>query len=158
METNINTANTGMLIRKPITEVFDAFINPDVTTKFWFTHSSGKLKEGAKQTWTWEMYNLNVPISVLKIEEHKTIHIEWGENEHKSAVKWEFKSLDKDRTYVTIENYDFQGKGNDLIYQVIDSTGGFTMVLAGLKAWLEHGVVLNLIGDKLPKDLMDISK
>ena len=26
-----------MLIRKPVHEVFEAFINPDITTKFWFT-------------------------------------------------------------------------------------------------------------------------
>ena len=30
-------AKTGMLIRKPVADVFEAFINPDITTKFWFT-------------------------------------------------------------------------------------------------------------------------
>ncbi len=35
----IDTAKTEMLIRKPIQEVFEAFINPEITTKFWFTHS-----------------------------------------------------------------------------------------------------------------------
>jgi uncharacterized protein YndB with AHSA1/START domain len=34
-------AKTGMLIRKPVAEVFEAFLDPDVTTKFWFTKSSG---------------------------------------------------------------------------------------------------------------------
>ena len=36
--------NTGMLIRKPVADVFEAFIDPDVTTKFWFTKSSGRLE------------------------------------------------------------------------------------------------------------------
>src|SRR5437773_10251634 len=34
---------TGMLIRKPVTDVFEAFVNPDITTKFWFTRSRGAI-------------------------------------------------------------------------------------------------------------------
>ncbi len=34
--------------------------------------------------------------------------------------------------------------------QAIDSTGGFALVLAGLKALLEHDIVLNLVGDRFP--------
>jgi len=37
-----------MLIRKPVAEVFEAFINPEITTKFWFTKSSGRLAQGEK--------------------------------------------------------------------------------------------------------------
>lgn len=35
-----------MLIRKPVAEVFEAFINPVITTKFWLTKSSGRIEEG----------------------------------------------------------------------------------------------------------------
>jgi uncharacterized protein YndB with AHSA1/START domain len=35
-----------MLIRKPVADVFEAFVNPDITTKFWFTKSSGRLDAG----------------------------------------------------------------------------------------------------------------
>lgn len=47
-----------MLIRKPIQEVFEAFINPEITTNFWFTKSTGKLEEGKTITWEWEMYGV----------------------------------------------------------------------------------------------------
>lgn len=33
---------------------------------------------------------------------------------------------------------------------MIDSTGGFTQVLAGLKALLEHGIELGLVRDSHP--------
>ncbi|SJN17484.1 hypothetical protein FM120_00535 [Sphingobacterium faecium PCAi_F2.5] len=36
----------------------------------------------------------------------------------------------------------------------MDSTGGFTTVLDGCKAYLEHGIDLNLIADKFPKQVM----
>jgi hypothetical protein len=39
-------AKTGMLIRRPAADVFEAFVNPDITTKFWFTKSSGRLEAG----------------------------------------------------------------------------------------------------------------
>ena len=48
---------TGMLIRKPVADVFEAFVNPDITTKFWFTKSSGKLQADKQVRWEWEMYD-----------------------------------------------------------------------------------------------------
>jgi hypothetical protein len=33
--------------------------------------------------------------------------------------------------------------------------GGFTWVLAGLKAYLEHNIMLNLIADRFPKGLRE---
>jgi uncharacterized protein YndB with AHSA1/START domain len=35
-----------MLIRKPVANVFEAIVNPDITTKFWFTKGSGRLELG----------------------------------------------------------------------------------------------------------------
>jgi hypothetical protein len=35
-----------MLIRKPAAEVFEAFVNPAITSRFWFTKSSGRLEPG----------------------------------------------------------------------------------------------------------------
>ena len=148
-------AKVGMLIRKPVSTVFEAFTNPAITTKFWFTKSTGELEEGKQINWIWEMYNLTVPLTVKKIDLNERIIIEWGEGKHKSTVKWEFKPIHQSNTFVTITNYDFQCSGDELISEMIDSTGGFNLVIAGLKAWLEHRVQLNLIADKFPKELMD---
>ena len=41
-------AKAEMLIRRPVAEVFEAFINPTITTKFWFTRSSGRLEPGSQ--------------------------------------------------------------------------------------------------------------
>ena len=47
-----------MLIRRPVAEVFEAFVDPAVTTKFWFTKSSGRLEAGKRVRWDWEMYGV----------------------------------------------------------------------------------------------------
>ena len=68
---------TGMLIRKPVAEVFEAFVNPDITTKFWFTNSSGPLQAGQQVQWDWEMYGISSPVTAKAIEPNKRIVIEW---------------------------------------------------------------------------------
>jgi uncharacterized protein YndB with AHSA1/START domain len=42
--TQAPVAESEMLIRRSVADVFEAFIDPDVTTNFWFTKSSGRLK------------------------------------------------------------------------------------------------------------------
>jgi len=145
---NVNHyADAAMMIRKPVANVFDAFVNPEITTKFWFTKSTGALTEGAEVEWSWEMYGVSVPVTVTKIVDHEQIVIKWGEGSQMSQVTWTFNAVTDAATYVTIKNDGFLSEGEGLISQIRDSTGGFTIVLAGLKAYLEHGIELNLIGD-----------
>ena len=78
--TNIPIATAEMLIRKPVADVFAAFVDPEITRRFWFTKSSGRLEAGKQITWTWEMYNHSVEVHVQAIEVNKRILIEWGDN------------------------------------------------------------------------------
>ena len=48
---NSTVVEAQMLIRKPVTQVFEAFVDPEITTKFWFTKSSGKLELEKKARW-----------------------------------------------------------------------------------------------------------
>jgi hypothetical protein len=52
---------------------------------------------------------------------------------------------------VRITESGFTGTGDQLVKYVADSTQGFTLLLAGLKALLERGVLLNLIADRYPQ-------
>ncbi|MGK7378753.1 SRPBCC family protein [Planococcus sp. 1R117A] len=141
---------TEMNIRKPVEEVFAAFVDPEITTKFWFTKSSGKLEFGKHVRWEWEMYGASTNVYVKQIEENKSILIEWEEPYGYSTVHWTFTPRTAQETIVEITNSGFKGDGDDMVGQAIDSMGGFTIVLCGLKAYLEHGIVLNLIADKAP--------
>jgi uncharacterized protein YndB with AHSA1/START domain len=140
-----------MLIRKPAGEVFKAFIDPAITTKFWFTKSSGPLEVGKTVIWEWEMYGASAAVVVKEIVEDKLICLEWGEPA--TWVDFNFTALTNDRTYVVIMQHGFDMTGDDLITAIKDSTGGFTTVLDGLKAYLEHDILLNLIADKFPPEM-----
>lgn len=136
-----------MLIRKPVEEVFEAFIDPEMTTKFWFTKSSGRLEEGRHVRWDWEMYGVSDEVFVKEIKNNKRILIESSDN---TKVEWIFTPRTDNETFVTIINTGFTGNGDDIVNQAIDSMGGYTMVLCGLKAYLEHNIILNLVADKAP--------
>ena len=154
METTAqNFAKAAMLIRKPVATVFEAFIDPEITTKIWFTKSSGKLETGKTIEWVWEMYNHTVPVNVIDIETNTKIEIEWGNYEAKTTVSWTFTAVSENSTFVSIVNSGFKGDTDQLMAQVRDSTEGFTLVLANLKALLEHGIQLNLVGDRFPKEM-----
>ena len=144
-----------MLIRKPVAEVFEAFTNPKITSKFWFTKGSGKLEAGKQVTWTWEMYNISTQVNVSEVEENKRILINWPYGDVSTTVEWVFTSYGNDATYVSITNSGFTGDGDKVVNDALDSKGGFTWVLAGLKALLEHGVELNLVTDAFPKGLRE---
>ncbi|WP_210149437.1 SRPBCC family protein [Chryseobacterium scophthalmum] len=137
-----------MLIRKPIQEVFEAFINPEITTNFWFTKSTGKLEEGETIIWEWEMYNAKSEVKVLQIIPNQLIKTEWGL--FSNNVDYEFKEMEKG-TLVIIKSYGYSEKGDELLSVINDNTGGFTTVLDGCKAYLEHGINLRLIEDKFPQ-------
>lgn len=137
-----------MLIRKPVGEVFEAFINPAITTKFWFTKSSGSLEAGRHVRWDWEMYGVSDNVYVKEIEQNKRILIEWSD---RTQVEWIFTARTDNETFVTITNWGFTGNGDEIVNQAIDAMGGYTIVLCGLKALLEHNIVLNLVADKAPE-------
>ena len=151
--TEIPVVRTGLLIRKPVAEVFEAFVNPEITTRFWFTKSSGRLEEGKQVQWDWEMYEISILVTVKVVEPNKRIVIEWPGYGAPNTVEWTFAAQEDGTTFVRITNSGLQGSGDELVKQATDSMQGFTIVLAGLKALLEHNVVLNLVADRFPKGI-----
>jgi uncharacterized protein YndB with AHSA1/START domain len=151
--TQAPVAKAEMLIRKPVAEVFEAFINPAITSKFWFTKSSGRLEPDKQIQWDWEMYNASVQVHVKAVEQNRRILIEWTGYSGLTTVEWIFTPLTDDTTFVSITEAGFSGNGDEVVKQALDSTGGFTWVLAGLKALLEHNIILNLVADRFPEGL-----
>ncbi len=145
-----------MMIRKPVAEVFESFIDPAITKNFWFTKGSGKLEVNKKVTWEWKMYNVSATVVPKVILQNEKILFEWGSPP--TTVEFKFKELSSNSTYVTVMECGFYKTGDELLKTVKDSTGGFTTVLDGLKAFLEHGIILNLIADKFPKELSQHGK
>lgn len=146
-------AKAEMLIRRPAAEVFEAFVDPAITSKFWFTKGSGRLEPGTRVRWDWEMYGASVQVDVKAVELNKRILVEWASDPKPTTVEWRFALLPDGTTFVSITNAGFGGDDDAIVAQALDAVGGFTLVLAGLKALLEHDIRLNLVADRFPEGL-----
>ena len=148
-------AKAQMLIRKPVAQVFEALVDPAITSHFWFSKSSGKLETGKQIRWDWEMYGHHTDVDVKAIELNKRILIEWNGPENPSTVEWTFEDKGDDRTFIVVKNWGFNGDADKVVSETIDSTGGFTFLLAGLKVFLEHGIEPNFVLDHAPDALIE---
>jgi uncharacterized protein YndB with AHSA1/START domain len=148
-------AKAQMLIRKPVSQVFEALVDPALTSRFWFSKGSARLEAGAKVLWEWEMYGVSTEADVKAVEENRRILVEWGGPDHPTSVEWTFEPRGEDRTFVTVKNWGFGGDPEKTVAAALDSTGGFSFLLAGLKAFLEHGIELRLVQDHAPDALVE---
>jgi len=151
--THVPSVKVGMLIRRPPGEVFQAIVDPAVTTRFWFTGSSGELVPGAKVRWDWEMYGVSTQVSVREVEDDRRVLFEWGDDDESTRVEFRFVPYDDEATYVGVTESGLGGDGDQVVSRVAGSTGGFCQVLCAMKALLEHDVVLTVVADRFPKGL-----
>lgn len=140
---NDPVARATMLIRRPVAEVFKAFVDPAVTTRFWFNRSTGPLEAGRSVTWYWDVYGVSGEVRVVALERDRRIAIEWP-----TPVEWRFTPRGDDATFVAITASGFEGTDDEKVAQALDSTEGFNLVVAACKAFLEHGIDLELVADK----------
>ena len=142
---------TTMLIRKPPAEVFRAFTDPSITSKIWFTKSSGPVAPGAELQWTWEMYDLTVTVRVKEFEQDRRFAIEWQNGPRPTTFEMRFTPHSDGVTRVDLTETGFGGaEPDEVVNWALGSMGGFTEVIAAAKALLEHGIVLTLVADRHP--------
>jgi uncharacterized protein YndB with AHSA1/START domain len=148
---------TQMLIRKPARDVFETFVDPAITTKFWFTKASGRLEPGKEVKWEWEMYGVSATVKVRAVEQNSRIGIDWGDEQHGfTTVEWRFLPWKDDTTFVTITEQGYTGDGDQVVARAMDSMGGFSFVLAAAKAFLEHNIMLKVTADHAPEGTAEL--
>ena len=95
--TRVPIAKTGMLIRKPIEQVFEAIVNPEITSKFWFGKGSGRLETGKNG-----------------IGNKRVLLIEWPGYSGPTIVEWAFASRANGTTFVRVLASGWTGEGDKL--------------------------------------------
>jgi uncharacterized protein YndB with AHSA1/START domain len=146
-------AKAEMLIRRPVAQVFEAFVDPTITSKFWFSRGSGKLEPGATVTWDWQMYGFSVEVKVDIVEPQRRLLVHWSAYGTPTPIEWTFTARPDGTTFVSVVNSGFTGSVQERTELAVGATEGFAFVLAGAKAWLEHGLQLNLVPDRFPDGL-----
>src|ERR1700704_623571 len=100
-------AKAEMLIRSPVAKVFEAFVDPAITSKFRFSRGSAKLEAGTSVRWDWEMYGFSTEAKVKALEPNKRILLEWFAYGGPTDIEWVFTARPDDTTLVSITNSGF---------------------------------------------------
>jgi uncharacterized protein YndB with AHSA1/START domain len=149
------SVDVGMLVRRPPHDVFEALADPKVTTRFWYTKSTGRMAEGAELTWEWEMYRASGRVWVKEVQPDRRIRFTWDgyDPAHPTMVEFQFIPHESDTTYLRITETGFTGDADTQVSRAIESTAGFTFLLSSLKAALEHDITLRVTADAHPPGL-----
>lgn len=143
------SAKASIRIRRSPSEVFDAFADASLMSKFWFSRRDDGLREGAPSTWSLgtgkEAFSFEVLVRELR--RPKRIVIEWENAGERTQVRWSMEEGQDGDTILSIEETGFSGSGPITVARVIDSNGGFNQVIVAAKAFIEHGVEVNVVAD-----------
>ena len=96
------------------------------------------------------MYGFSAEAKVKALEPNKRILVEWSAYGAPTDIEWVFTARDDGTTFVSITNSGFSGNPQEIASLAVGATEGFSFVLAGAKALLEHGLQLNLVPDRFP--------
>jgi uncharacterized protein YndB with AHSA1/START domain len=133
-------AEASMLIRRPVAEVFDAFVNPETITKFWLEGTTGPLAKGAQVQWRFMVPGATETVAVTAFEDQSRIAFDWSDG---NSVKLVFEEHGNGITHLTVKVTGLKTEP-----EAVNATEGFSIVLCDLKTLLENGRSANLVRDK----------
>jgi uncharacterized protein YndB with AHSA1/START domain len=142
---NVPTAKVSMLIRRPAPEVYGAFVEPAMLTRFWLSRASGPLALGAAVEWEFMVPGVKDTVVATALDPSKRIAVRWSDS---SITEWTFEPVDAATTIVGVAQSGFPDEGEDVVATAITATEGFAVVLADLKILLETGTSPGLVRDK----------
>ena len=132
---------TALQILKPVNEVFEAIVDPDIMSNYFISKSSGKMEEGKQIKWQFPEFDMEFPIRIDKIESNKYISYYWDMDGIELLIEMTLTSKENNSTVVTITE---KSRNNDEagIKWLMGNTEGWANFLACLKAYLEYGINL----------------
>jgi uncharacterized protein YndB with AHSA1/START domain len=149
MDTSTLTATASVRVHKPPKDVFNAFVDPNAMSKFWFARRDKGLVAGKSATWALGTAADAFAFEIL-VKELQAPHLlvmEWENGPAPTKVVWTFTAIDTGSTILKVVESGYAGTEAEQVAKALDSTGGFNQVIIAAKAWIEHGVALNVVAD-----------
>lgn len=136
-------------ISKPVSEVFEAVVNPDHLSCFFTTGGAkGRLETGAVVTWDFHDFPGAFPVHVVEVLKDKRIVLRWdgadkavepdATGARLTTVTMTFEPLEDGRTLVRIAEEGW-ARTQDGLSASYGNCEGWTGMLCAMKVWLEHG-------------------
>lgn len=140
MEKKELTIKVAIQILKPVSEVFEAIVDPEKMANYFIAKGSGRMEEGKEIEWKFPEFDMQFPITVGKIEKDNYVSYYWDVNEKKNLVEITLAPFGKD-TVVTITEKGMENNEEGISW-LMGNTEGWANFLACLKAYVEYGINL----------------
>lgn len=141
MKTETLEIKAALQIQKPISEVFNAIIDPAKMSNYFISQSTGKMEEGKNLVWKFPEFEIEVPVRVGKIEKDKYISYYWENNKQELLVEINLNTHEDNSTVITITEKSMKNDEAGINW-LKGNTEGWANFLACLKAYLEYGINL----------------
>lgn len=135
-------------VARPVAEVYEAVADPAQLTRYFTTGGAhGRLEVGSDVSWDFADFPGRFPVTVVDADPPRRLVIRWdGESTASAAghttTTFTFEPLDDGtRTLVTINESSWV-LTQDGAENAFGNCAGWTVMLAALKAWVEHGINL----------------
>ena len=142
MENKTLDIKVGLVMQKPVHEVFEAIADPAKMSKYFISKGSGRMEEGKELIWKFPEMDMEFPIRVGKIEKDKYLSYNWNDFDGtETFVEITLTPKENDSTFVTVTE---KSRNNDDagINWLKGNTEGWANFLACLKAYLDYGINL----------------
>ncbi|GIM45322.1 ATPase [Collibacillus ludicampi] len=133
---------TKIKILKPVSDVFEAIVDPAKMSNYWFSSGSGRLEQGKTVTLRYDEYDAKLDIKVIEYEVNKKIVYLWSASGEETVVTITLKELDTTGTIIEVNEKGWKKDDDSLISKLLGQKEGWVYVLTCLKAYLEFGVNL----------------
>jgi uncharacterized protein YndB with AHSA1/START domain len=132
---------TAIQIIKPVSDVFEAIVDPDKMSNYFISNSSGRMEEGKQLIWQFPEFDAKAPVRVGKIEKDKYISFYWEMDGIELLVEMTLTHIEDNATLVKVTEKSRQNDEAGIKW-LMGNTEGWANFLACLKAYLEYGINL----------------
>ncbi len=134
-------------ISRPVTEVFEAVIDPAQLSSYFTTGGAeGRLETGSTVSWDFADFPGAFPVEVVEVVQNERILLRWSSNnaavpDGKTEVEMLFSDTGDGRTLIEIseQGWNETQAGLDTSY---GNCMGWSQMICALKMWTEHRINL----------------
>lgn len=132
---------TAIQIIKPVSEVFEAIVDPAKMSNYFISQSTGRMEEGKELMWQFPEFEAKSAVRVGKIEKDKYISFYWGMDGVELFVEMTLSHIEDNATLVRVTEKSMPNNEAGIKW-LMGNTEGWANFLACLKAYLEYGINL----------------
>jgi uncharacterized protein YndB with AHSA1/START domain len=128
-------------VLRPVSEVFEAIVDPEKLAGFFVSSATGSIKEGATVTWYFADVGGSISATVIRVIPDELISFQWAASGVSARVDIMLEAINSSTTSVKIveDGWPFDKQG---VARALGQTQGWTDFLCSMKAYLYTGIKL----------------